>query len=193
MGSLEDEVRREIVEEGMRKRAGERYFNVSDHPALSEFQELLRKYKVPPVKFYKKIGSGTSMFGLGHPFTVYSAESEGWLIERPDFDGPSTTCFAFTTTGEVYIGAELECCNDPHAFGKVRGISSDDTIAVYGDNDLRFVSLAKARRCTFRDRSILGEELERDYLRPALRQVLEHRVTKGIFILPYWREPTPGR
>ena len=76
MGSLEDEVRREI-EEGMRQRAQVRDLNVSDHPALSEFKELLRKYKVPPVKFYKKIGSGTSMFGLGHPFTVYSAESEG--------------------------------------------------------------------------------------------------------------------
>lgn len=55
MGSLEDEVRREIVEEGMRQRAQERYFNVSDHPALSEFKELLRKHKVPPVKFYKNI------------------------------------------------------------------------------------------------------------------------------------------
>ena len=184
MGSLEDEVRREIEEEDMRRRAQVRYFNVSDHPALSEFQELLRKYKVPPVRFYKDIRSGTSLFGLGNTFTVFSAESEGWLIERPDFDGPSTTCFAFTTTGEVYIGAELECCNDPHAFGKVRGISSDDTIAVRGD--LRFVSLAKARRCTFEDRNTsIISGLERDYLRPALRQVLEHRVTKGIFILPY--------
>ena len=180
MGSLEDEVRREIIEAGMRKRAQERYFNVSDDPVLSEFKELLRKYTVPPVGFYKDIRSGTSMFGLGYPFTVFSAESEGWLIERPDFDGPSTTCFAFTTTGEVYIGAELECCNDPHAFGKVRGISSDDTIAVRGH--LSFVSLVEARRCTFADRSRLSE-LERDYLRPALRQVLEHRVTKGIFIL----------
>ena len=182
MGSLEDEVRREIVEEGMRKRAGERYFNVSDHPALSEFKELLRKYKVPPVRFYKDIRSGTSAFGLGFPFTVYSAGSEGWLIEKRHPDGPSTICFAFTTTGEVYIGAELEWCNDPHTFTKARGISSDDTIAVYGH--LRFVSLAKARRCTFGDRSDL-RELEGDYLRPALRQVLEHRVTKGIFILDY--------
>ena len=90
MGSLEDEVRREIVEEGMRKRAGERYFNVSDHPALSEFKELLRKYKVPPVRFYKDIRSGTSMFGLGHPFTVYSAESEGWLIATLNY---SISCF----------------------------------------------------------------------------------------------------
>ena len=181
MGSLEDEVRREIEEEGMRKRAQGRYFNVSDHPALSEFKELLRKYKVPPVRFYKNIRSGNSMFGLGGPFTVYSAESEGWLIEKPD-DGPTamTTCFAFTTTGEVYLGAKLEWCNDPRTFEKARGISSDDTIAVYGH--LRFVSLAKARRCTFGDRSDL-RELERDYLRPALRQVLEHRVTKGIFIL----------
>ena len=181
MGSLEDEVRREIVEEGMRKRAGERYFNVSDHPALSEFKELLRKYKVPPVRFYKNIRSGTSMFGLGSPFTVYSAESEGWLIQKPDYDGPSDTCFAFTTTGEVYIDAKLERCNSSFPyFEKARGISSDDTIADYGH--LRFVSLAKARRCTFGDRSDL-RELERDYLRPALRQVLEHRVTKGIFIL----------
>jgi len=177
MGSLEDEVRREIVEEGMRKRAGERYFNVSDHPALSEFKELLRKYKVPPVRFYKDIRSGTSMFGLGHPFTVYSAESEGWLIEKLDYYDSFIKCFAFTTTGEVYIDAELGW-HSPHY---TRGISSDDTIAVRGD--LRFVSLAKARRCTFGDRSDLSV-LERDYLRPALRQVLEHRVTKGIFVLP---------
>ena len=107
MGSLEDEVRREIVEEGMRKRAGERYFNVSDHPALSEFKELLKKYKVPPVRFYKSIRSGTSMFGLGHPFTVYSAESEGWLIEKTNYDRIFNTCFAFTTTGEVYITQNL--------------------------------------------------------------------------------------
>ena len=180
MGSLEDEVRREIVEEGMRKRAQKRYFNVSDHPALSEFQELLRKHKVPPVRFYKDIRSGTSMFGLGYPFTVYSAESEGWLIEKRHSDGPSTTCFAFATNGEVYISAELQYCNDPYNFTKARGISSDDTIADYGH--LRFVSLAKARRCTFGDRSDLSV-LERDYLRPALRQVLEHEVTKGIFIL----------
>ena len=177
MGSLEDEVRREI-EEGMRKRAQVRYLNVSDHPALSEFQELLRKHKVPPVRFYKNIRSGTSLFGLGPPFTVFSAESEGWLIEshKPHCDGPATTCFAFTTTGEVYIDAELGW-HSPHY---TRGISSDDTIAVRGD--LRFVSLAKARRCTFGDRSDLSV-LERDYLRPALRQVLEHEVTKGIFIL----------
>ncbi|WP_455158898.1 hypothetical protein [Schaalia cardiffensis] len=184
MGSLEDEVRREIVEEGMRQRAQERYFNVSDHPALSEFRELLRNHKVPPVRFYKNVRSGTSMFGLGFPFTVYSAGPEGWLIQKPDYDGPSDTCFAFTTTGEVYIRAILEKCINPHTFAKVRGISSDDTIAVYGDEDLRFVSLAEARRCTFGDRSSLSE-LERDYLRPALRQVLEHRVTKGIFILSY--------
>ena len=187
MGSLEDEVRREIEEEDMRKRAGERYFNVSDHPALSEFQELLRKHKVPPVRFYKNIRSGTSMFGLGNPFTVYSAESEGWLIEKRHPDGPSTICFAFTTTGEVYIGAILEQCLKPPHFERARGISSDDTIAVYGDADnlrfVRFVSLAEARRCTFGDRSSLSG-LERDYLRPALRQVLEHRVTKGIIILP---------
>ena len=82
MGSLEDEVRREIVEEGIRKRAEGRYFNVSDDPVLSEFKELLIKYKVPPVGFYKNIRSGTSMFGLGVPFTVFSAGSEGWLIER---------------------------------------------------------------------------------------------------------------
>ena len=186
MGSLEDEVRREIVEEGMRKRAGKRYFNVSDHPALSEFQELLRKHKVPPVRFYKNIRSGTSMFGLGYPFTVYSAESEGWLIQKPRYNGPGDTCFAFATTGEVYIGAMLEQCLKPPHFERARGISSDDTIALYGHDDnlrfLRFVSLAKARRCTFGDRSDL-RELERDYLRPALRQVLEHRVTKGIFIL----------
>ena len=180
MGSLEDEVRREIVEEGMRKRAQERYFNVSDHPALSEFQELLRKHKVPPVRFYKNIRSGTSLFGLGPPFTVFSAESEGWLIEshKPHCDGPATRCFAFTTTGEVYIDAKLELNSPPYR----RGISSDDTIAVDRDDDLRFVSLAEARRCTFGDRSDLFE-LERDYLRPAVRQVLEHRVTKGIFIL----------
>ena len=179
MGSLEDEVRREIVEEGMRKRAGERYFNVSDHPALSEFKELLRKYKVPPVRFYKNIRSGTSMFGLGPPFTVFSAESEGWLIEshKPHCDGPATTCFAFTTTGEVYIDAKLGW-HSPHY---TRGISSDDTIAVDGDDDLRFVSLANADRCYFGSSRLSG--LERDYLRPALRQVLEHRVTKGIFIL----------
>ena len=179
MGSLEDEVRREIVEAGMRKRAQERYFNVSDDPVLSEFKELLRKYKVPPVGFYKDIRSGTSMFGLGYPFTVFSAESEGWLIERPDFDGPSTTCFAFTTTGEVYIDAKLELNSPPYR----RGISSDDTIAVDRDDDLRFVSLAEARRCTFGNREAWFSELERDYLRPAVRQVLEHRVTKGIFIL----------
>ena len=185
MGSLEDEVRREIVEEGMRKRAQERYFNVSDHPALSEFQELLRKHKVPPVRFYKNIRSGTSMFGLGYPFTVYSAESEGWLIQNSDYDVRLPTCFAFTTTGEVYIDAILEYCIRPHTHVEARGISSDDTIAVLGKNDLRFVSLANASRCTFGDRhrSIL-RELERDYLRPALRQVLEHRVTKGIFVLP---------
>ena len=178
MGSLEDEVRREIAEEDMRRRAQVKYFNVSDHPALSEFKELLIKYKVPPVGFYKDIRSGTSMFGLGSPFTVYSAESEGWLIEshKPDCDGPATRCFAFATTGEVYIDARLEPNSPPYK----RGISSDDTIADYGH--LRFVSLAKARRCTFGDRSDL-RELERDYLRPALRQVLEHRVTKGIFIL----------
>ena len=180
MGSLEDEVRREIEEEDMRRRAQVRYFNVSDHPALSEFKELLRKYKVPPVRFYKNIRSGTSMFGLGNTFTVYSAESEGWLIEKLELgcDGYSYTCFAFATTGEVYIDAELEWNSPPYR----RGISSDDTIAVDGDDDLRFVSLAKARRCTFGDRSSLSG-LERDYLRPALRQVLEHRVTKGIFIL----------
>ena len=186
MGSLEDEVRREIVEAGMRRRAQVRYFNVSDHPALSEFKELLRKYKVPPVRFYKNIRSGTSMFGLGPPFTVYSPESEGLLIEshKPHCDGPATTCFAFTTTGEVYIGAILEQCLKPPHFERARGISSDDTIAVR--RDLRFVSLAKARRCTFEDRNTsIISGLERDYLRPALRQVLEHRVTKGIFILPY--------
>ena len=179
MGSLEDEVRREIAEEDMRRRAQVKYFNVSDHPALSEFKELLRKYKVPPVRFYKDIRSGTSMF-LGYPFTVYSAESEGWLIEshKPDCDGPATRCFAFATTGEVYIDARLEPNSPPYK----RGISSDDTIAVRGD--LRFVSLAKARRCTFADRNTsIISGLERDYLRPALRQVLEHRVTKGIFIL----------
>ena len=185
MGSLEDEVRREIVEAGMRKRAGERYFNVSDHPALSEFQELLRKHKVPPVRFYKNIRSGTSMFGLGHPFTVYSAESEGWLIRNSDYDVRLPTCFAFATTGEVYIDAILEECLRRYTHVEARGISSDDTIAVYGDDDLRFVSLARAHRCTFADRSSLSG-LERDYLRPALRQVLEHRVTKGIFILPSW-------
>ena len=181
MGSLEDEVRREIAEEDMRRRAQVKYFNVSDHPALSEFKELLIKYKVPPVGFYKNIRSGTSMFGLGSPFTVYSAESEGWLIQKSDYDGPGYTCFAFTTTGEVYIGAILEQCLKPPHFERARGISSDDTIADYGH--LRFVSLAKARRCTFGDRSSISG-LERDYLRPALRQVLEHRVTKGIFILP---------
>lgn len=101
MGSLEDDVRREI-EEGMRRRAQVRYLNVSDHPALSEFKELLRKYKAPPVRFYKNIRSGTSMFGLGDPFTVYSAESEGRLIHKPDYDA-FITCFAFTTTGEVYV------------------------------------------------------------------------------------------
>ena len=183
MGSLEDEVRREIEEEDMRRRAGERYFNVSDHPALSEFKELLRKYKVPPVRFYKDIRSGTTMFGLGNTFTVYSAVSEGWLIATKDNWSCFPRCFAFTTTGEVYIDAKLERCNSSFPyFEKARGISSDDTIAVDGDDDLRFVSLAKARRCTFGDRSDL-RELERDYLRPALRQVLEHRVTKGIFIL----------
>ena len=179
MGSLEDEVRREIEEEDMRRRAGERYFNISDHPALSEFKELLRKYKVPPVRFYKDIRSGTSVFGLGHPFTVYSAESEGWLIATKDYwRSCFPRCFAFTTTGEVYIDAKLELNSPPYR----RGISSDDTIAVDRDDDLRFVSLAEARRCTFGDRSDLFE-LERDYLRPAVRQVLEHRVTKGIFIL----------
>ena len=50
------------------------------------------------------------MFGLGNPFTVYSAESEGWLIQKPCYNGPGDTCFAFATTGEVYIGAELEQC-----------------------------------------------------------------------------------
>ena len=175
MGSLEDEVRREIVEEGMRKRAGERYFNVSDHPALSEFKELLRKYKVPPVRFYKDIRSGTTMFGLGHPFTVYSAESEGWLIEKLDYYDSFIECFAFTTTGEAYFLTDLEWYNP-----RTRGVSSDDTITAHGH--LKFVSLAKARRCTFGDRSDLSV-LERDYLRPALRQVLEHEVTKGIFIL----------
>ena len=184
MGSLEDEVRREIVEAGMRRRAQVSYFNVSDHPALSEFKELLRKYKVPPVRFYKNIRSGTSMFGLGPPFTVYSPESEGLLIEshKPHCDGPATTCFAFTTTGEVYIGAILEQCINWYGVAQARGISSDDTIAVHGDDDLRFVSLARARRCYFGDSRL--SELERDYLRPALRQVLEHRVTKGIIILP---------
>ncbi len=180
MGSLEDEVRREIEEEDMRRRAQVRYFNVSDHPALSEFKELLRKYKVPPVRFYKNIRSGTSMFGLGNTFTVYSAESEGWLIEKLELgcDGYSYTCFAFATTGEVYIDAELEWNSPPYR----RGISSDDTIDVRGH--LSFVSLAKARRCTFEDRNTsIISGLERDYLRPALRQVLEHRVTKGIFIL----------
>ena len=181
MGSLEDEVRREI-EEDMRQRAQVRYLNVSDHPALSEFKELLRKYKVPPVRFYKNIRSGTSMFGLGHPFTVFSAESEGWLIQNSDYDVRLPTCFAFATTGEVYIGAILECCNNTYDSTKARGISLDDTITVLGKNDLRFVSLANASRCTFADRSSLSG-LERDYLRPALRQVLEHRVTKGIFIL----------
>ena len=175
MGSLEDEVRREIVEEGMRKRAGKRYFNVSDHPALSEFQELLRKYKVPPVRFYKKIGSGTTMFGLGHPFTVYSAESEGWIIQKLGYYDSFIKCFAFTTTGEVYLLRDFEWYNPC-----TRGISSDDTIDVHGH--LSFVSLAKVdRRCYFGDHML--SEIERDYLRPALRQVLEHRVTKGIFIL----------
>ena len=176
MGSLEDEVRREI-EEDMRQRAQVRYLNVSDHPALSEFKELLRKYKVPPVRFYKSIRSGTSMFGLGHPFTVYSAESEGWLIQKLELhcDGYSFRCFAFTTTGEVYIDAELLWNSPPYR----RGISSDDTIDVRGH--LSFVSLDKADRCYFGSSRL--SELERDYLRPALRQVLEHRVTKGIFIL----------
>ena len=174
MGSLEDEVRREI-EEGMRKRAQVRYLNVSDHPALSEFKELLRKYKVPPVRFYKKIGSGTTMFGLGHPFTVYSAESEGWIIQKLGYYDSFIKCFAFTTTGEVYLLRDFEWYNPC-----TRGISSDDTITAHGH--LKFVSLAKARRCTFGDRSDLSV-LERDYLRPALRQVLEHEVTKGIFIL----------
>ena len=174
MGSLEDEVRREI-EEGMRKRAQVRYLNVSDHPALSEFQELLRKYKVPPVRFYKKIGSGTSMFGLGHPFTVYSAESEGWIIQKSDYYDSFIKCFAFTTTGEVYLLRDFEWYNPC-----TRGISSDDTIDVHGH--LSFVSLAKVdRRCYFGDHML--SEIERDYLRPALRQVLEHEVTKGIFIL----------
>ena len=173
MGSLEDEVRREI-EEGMRKRAQVRYLNVSDHPALSEFQELLRKYKVPPVRFYKKIGSGTSMFGLGHPFTVYSAESEGWIIQKLGYYDSFIKCFAFTTTGEVYLLRDFEWYNPC-----TRGISSDDTIDVHGH--LSFVSLDKADRCYFGSSRL--SELERDYLRPALRQVLEHRVTKGIFIL----------
>lgn len=119
------------------------------------------------------------MFGLGYPFTVYSAESEGWLIEKTDYRS-FNACFAFATTGEVYIDAELEWCINLYGVAQARGISSDDTIDVRGH--LSFVSLAKARRCTFGDRSILSE-LERDYLRPALRQVLEHRVTKGIFIL----------
>ena len=176
MGSLEDEVRREI-EEGMRRRAQVRYLNVSDHPALSEFKELLRKYKVPPVRFYKDIRSGTSMFGLGHPFTVYSAESEGWLIATKDNWSCFPRCFAFTTTGEVYIDAKLELNSPPYR----RGISSDDTIAVDRDDDLRFVSLDEADRCYFGNSRL--SELERDYLRPAVRQVLEHRVTKGIFIL----------
>lgn len=119
------------------------------------------------------------MFGLGHPFTVYSAVSEGWLIATKDYwRSCFPRCFAFTTTGEVYIDAKLELNSPPYR----RGISSDDTIAVDRDDDLSFVSLAEARRCTFGDRSILSE-LERDYLRPAVRQVLEHRVTKGIFIL----------
>ena len=177
MGSLEDEVRREI-EEGMRRRAQVRNLNVSDHPALSEFKELLRKYKVPPVRFYKSIRSGTSMFGLGYPFTVYSAESEGWLIEKTDYRS-FNACFAFTTTGEVYIDAKLEWCNNLYGVAQARGISSDDTIDVRGH--LSFVSLDKADRCYFGD--IRLSELERDYLRPALRQVLEHEVTKGIFIL----------
>ena len=177
MGSLEDEVRREI-EEGMRQRAQVRYLNVSDHPALSEFKELLRKYKVPPVRFYKDIRSGTSMFGLGNPFTVYSAESEGWLIEKLGYYDSFIKYLAFTTTGEVYVLTGLEWYN-PSA----RGISSDDTIDVHGH--LKFVSLAKADRCYFEDSRLseLVSELERDYLRPALRQVLEHEVTKGIFIL----------
>ena len=176
MGSLEDEVRREIEEEDMRRRAGERYFNVSDHPALSEFKELLRKYKVPPVRFYKDIRSGTTMFGLGNTFTVYSAVSEGWLIATKDNWSCFPRCFAFTTTGEVYIDAKLELNSPPYR----RGISSDDTIDVHGH--LSFVSLAKVdRRCYFGDHML--SEIERDYLRPALRQVLEHRVTKGIFIL----------
>ena len=124
------------------------------------------------------------MFGLGHPFTVYSAESEGWLIEKSDYYDSFTACFAFTTTGEVYVLPELEWCNnDSPTFPKARGISSDDTIAVDRDDDLRFVSLAEARRCTFGNREAWFSELERDYLRPAVRQVLEHRVTKGIFIL----------
>ena len=117
------------------------------------------------------------MFGLGNTFTVYSAVSEGWLIAKTDYWISSLPiCFAFTTTGEVYIDAELGW-HSPHY---TRGISSDDTIAVRGH--LSFVSLVEARRCTFADRSRLSE-LERDYLRPALRQVLEHEVTKGIFIL----------
>lgn len=115
------------------------------------------------------------MFGLGDPFTVYSAESEGWLIHKPDYDA-FITCFAFTTTGEVYVLPKLQWYNP-----RTRGISSDDTIAVHGH--LKFVSLAEASRCTFGDSRL--SELERDYLRPALRQVLEHEVTKGIFILPY--------
>ena len=119
------------------------------------------------------------MFGLGHPFTVYSAVSEGWLIATLNYSiSCFPRCFAFTTTGEVYIDAKLELNSPPYRLG----ISSDDTIAVDRDDDLRFVSLAEARRCTFGDRSDLFE-LERDYLRPAVRQVLEHRVTKGIFIL----------
>ena len=125
------------------------------------------------------------MFGLGHPFTVYSAESEGWLIEKTNYDRIFNTCFAFTTTGEVYIDAELERCNSSFpSFAQARGISSDDTIDVRGH--LSFVSLAKARRCTFADRNTsIISGLERDYLRPAVRQVLEHRVIKGIFIPPY--------
>ena len=115
------------------------------------------------------------MFGLGHPFTVYSAESEGWLIEKLDYYDSFIKCFAFTTTGEAYFLTELEWYGPNR-----RGVSSDDTITAHGH--LKFVSLAKARRCTFGDRSDLSV-LERDYLRPALRQVLEHEVTKGIFIL----------
>ena len=118
------------------------------------------------------------MFGLGHPFTVYSAESEGWLIATKNYSiSCFPKCFAFTTTGEVYIDAKLELNSPPYR----RGISSDDTIAVDRDDDLSFVSLDEADRCYFGDSRL--SELERDYLRPAVRQVLEHRVTKGIFIL----------
>ena len=146
MGSLEDEVRREIEEEDMRRRAQVRYFNVSDHPALSEFQELLRKHKVPPVRFYKNIRSGTSLFGLGPPFTVFSAESEGCSLK--------VTSHIVTAPRPhvLHLQQPEKCILTQNLDGIVphytRGISSDDTIAVRGD--LRFVSLAKARRCTSR-------------------------------------------